>query len=456
MSAQRRIFNAAVETADRETIEALQWRRLRTYIDYAYAQSPFFRDKLLEVGLRPEDVRSLEDFRERVPTIDKTDLLVDQEAAEPYGRRLAVQHGQVGAIFMTSGSSGHAQEIHAFTETDIAEVAATWMTSLHWAGLEPGDVGYLMMPVGVTLGPASMLAGFQRYGLQVFAVGAMAGEARLETMRRFPPAFFASGPVYLRRLTNLCRQLDIDPRRDFTELKSIKLGTLGYTAAWAQEMEDFWGVRLADSYASTQAAAATACTCEEGVVTAAGERTMMHLPEHKALMEIIDPDTGRPVGDGEEGELILTPFDRQAMPLIRFRTGDRVRRLSYRHCPCGRALDGIETGTVSRYDNMLKVRGMNLWTDAVDAVVLASREVDDYNGRVRVDDRGREVAELLVLFHEDPGLDAGRRHELLAGFEGRVKEQTNVRVIAIEAEDGEVRKVDYKERRWRDLRKETM
>jgi phenylacetate-CoA ligase len=441
------------EQLSREDLQALQLRRLRETVKHAYAGSRYWRDRMRAAGVEPEDITSTAAYRDLFPTVDKADLLADQLTAEPYGRRLAVPEQQVSGTYLTSGSSGKAQEVHAFTRSDMDAWSAGWGTLLRWAGLEPGDVSYLMVPIGVTVGPISMYRAFCDYGLRVFSVGGLDGEARLDMMRRFQPHFFACGPVYLRRLTKLAQSMGLEPRRDFPRLKTIKLGSLGYTPEWALEMMDFWGASLADNYASTQVASGLAVTCEAGVVHRDGTPGLLHVLENRVLFEVVDPNSGLPVDEGEFGEAVVTPFDRTAMPLLRFRTGDRVRRLPHTSCSCGRPFDGIEAGTVARYDTMLKIRGMNLWTEAIDDIVLAHPGVNEYNGFVYVNDLGREVAEVRVLF--DNGI-AEPHEALLAELSRKVKERTNVRCLFTDGTDNSVLQINYKERRWRDLRIETM
>ena len=284
----------------------------------------------------------------------------------------------------------------------------------------------------------------------------MEGEARLEMMRRFPPNFFSTGPVYLRRLTTICREMGIDPRRDFPALKAIKLGSFGFDVPWAREMEAFWGAKLIDTYASTQCGGGIASTCEHGTYLADGRRGMMHFPEHKVWAEVLNPQTGEPAREDEEGEVILTAFGREAMPILRFRTGDKVVFKSHRQCACGRPFDGIEAGTVSRYDTMLKIRGMNLWPEAVDAIVLAHPEIDEYNGRLSVADNGREVARVLVEFKATASSSAAHRAHVLEQLRSQIKECTGVGMEVCEAASGEVERFAYKEKRWKDQRREQL
>ncbi|MBW7833465.1 MAG: AMP-binding protein [Simplicispira suum] len=453
---ERRLFNPIIERMPRAELDALRWRRLRATLERTYASSAFYRARMQRAGVTPDDIRTPEDFRRRVPTVDKLDVLADQRERPPFGSVVAVPDALVEYCFLTSGTSGKGQEVHAYTAADVAESLTSWAASLHWAGVMPGDTAYHMVPIGVTAGPVTLLSAFQRYGLRTFAVGNMEGEARLEMMQRFPPHFFSTGPVYLRRLTTICREQGIDPRRAFPALKAIKLGSFGFDVPWAQEMEEFWGAKLIDTYASTQCGGGIASTCEHGTYLPDGQRGMMHFPEHKVYAEVLNPETGEPAREDEEGEVILTAFGREAMPILRFRTDDKVIFKSHRQCACGRPFDGIEAGTVSRYDTMLKIRGMNLWPEAIDAIVLAHPEVDEYNGRLGVAENGREVARVLIEFKVGAPSDAAHRARVLGELRSKIKENTGVGMEISEARPGEIERFAYKEKRWKDQRRQQL
>lgn len=440
----------------REQLEAMQWRRVRKLVERAHATSPLWRGVFERARVSPDQIRSLNDFRRRVPTIGKDEFLADQLETPPWGQRLMVDPKSLAFSFLTSGTSGKGQEVHGRTNGDVFETGSSWATSLYWSGVMPGDTAYHMMPLGLTGGPVSMFLGMQAYGLQMFMVAGLDGDGRLGMMQRFKPNFLAASALYLRRLTALCKERGIDPRREFPNLKSIKIAMIGYEIEWAQEMADFWGCPLTETYASTQSGAGIASTCEHGVVTPSGGRSMMHFLEHKVFFEVVDPQTGRPAKDGEEGELIVTSLDRAASPVMRFATGDRVVFRSHRSCSCGRPFDGIEAGTVARYDSMMKVRGMNFWPEAADAVVFRHPEVDDYNGVVRVAENGREVVELRIRF-KDP-LFGGDEHacgNFLRKLEAELKDNTNVSMRAFDAGPEGVQSIVYKEKRWKDLRRQT-
>jgi phenylacetate-CoA ligase len=157
--------------------------------------------------------------------------------------------------------------------------------------------------------------------------------------------------------------------------------------------EAAWGAKLYEQYGSTQRAAAW--TCERGALPG-GQRGVLHNLSHLVLCEVIDPATGRHVADDERGELVITTLQADATPLIRYATGDAVRFIAAGACACGRPFEGFESGTVHRLDEMLKVRGVNVWPDTVDGVVLSHEAVRDYRGEVSVGPRGDERLRLSV------------------------------------------------------------
>jgi len=130
---------------------------------------------------------------------------------------------------------------------------------------------------------------------------------------------------------------------------------------------------------------------------------VLHFPPESGYYEVIDPESGVPVGHGETGELVITPFGADASPLVRYATGDRVRWMAPGSCPCGRPLAGIAAGEVERYDDMMKIRGVNVWPASFDRAVFALGAVSDYRGTIWVDDEGSERIEIRAEGSGEPG-----------------------------------------------------
>jgi phenylacetate-CoA ligase len=167
---------------------------------------------------------------------------------------------------------------------------------------------------------------------------------------------------------------------------------------------------------------------------------------------VVDSATGAHVKPGDEGEAVITFLDSEASPLLRFATGDKVRYLGWTCCPCGRPLPGLESGTITRYDDMLKVKGVNFWPAAVDTVVLADAAVEDYRGRVFLDEQGRERIALRVRFRgggKDPA------STLIPALEEELRQRIGLtmKIEPVEQLEGAFRDERTKARRWRDDRR---
>ena len=174
--------------------------------------------------------------------------------------------------------------------------------------------------------------------------------------------------------------------------------------------------------------------------------------EHRVLCEILRPGTNEPVEPGEEGELVATTLFREAFPIIRFRTGDRVR-LMPEPCTCGRPFLSIEAGTVARYDDMMRIRAQNLWPDAVDKIVFAIGDMEEYAGLVYIDSDGRETVELSVEFKPGAAPDPAARAGRIADLAREIQVKLNVRMEIREAPYLTLPRFEFKTRRWTDQRR---
>jgi phenylacetate-CoA ligase len=209
---------------------------------------------------------------------------------------------------------------------------------------------------------------------------------------------------------------------------------------WADRHRDVWGAKLHEMYGSSQMGSVVASTCERGLPE--GTRGVLHVHDWATIVEVLDPETSEPVAPGEEGELVLTPFYRRATPLLRYRTGDRVRYLPPGSCPCGRPTIGIESGTISRYDDMFKIKLKNIWASEVDQVILDELGAREYQANIYLDDRGREQVAVTVF---GGGVAAPDVSDALRRAFG-----INFHVTAAAAADAPV--FDVKPKRWHDQR----
>jgi phenylacetate-CoA ligase len=444
-----RMYNPAIEGLTRDKLLDLQLRKLRYQLDYLYASNPFYRDRLKAAKVHPDDVKSVDAFRQLVPTSEKQDFLADQRACPPYGTRLGVGEDQVVMSFLTSGTSGVGQEAYGHTWSDALLAGSQHLEApLWWCGLHKGDRVYSLTPVatlafGLIVQESMRLAGYQP--VQAFV---MDSPTKLDLMRRFPPAALIATPAHFARLTTIARDLGIDPKIDFAGLKGLLTAGQSYPVELAQRMEEVWGARLYETYGSSQGNGHMAATCERGAVTADGTRGGMHIYDHHYLFEVIDPDSGEHVEPGEEGMAVLTTLDLEASPVLRFLTYDKVRYLG-EGCPCGRPWAMIEAGTMARYDDMVKVRGMNIWPQLVDDVVFGHDEIDEYTADITVDDNSLEQIDLRYALRPSVSL-AG--DALTAVLTAELKAKTNVTFRVAEVPRSQLPVFEFKAVRWNDRR----
>jgi len=444
---------AAMSRAD---LEALQLAKLRRQLHRSWSSNPFYRRKWEAAGIHPDQIRALDDFRARIPLCTKQEFLEDQNLNPPFGERLGMPKDAVGLISLTGGTSGQGQEFYGRCQHDVA--IQGYMHQLPWfmAGLRPGHTVLNCVPAGgMTTGGWGPGEGIRMAGATGFHVGGtLSTEAKIDLMLRLGEVHFIYASTnYLHTLTQAFLRRGIVPAEKFPMLQAVYIAAEGYPAEWAHETQRLWGCPLHEGYGSTQGAGFVASTCEHGIVRDDRERGLMHLLEWMNFVEVVDPATGKHVGPGEEGEVVLTNLDIVGSPVIRFSTKDRARWYPAGACGCGRPWDCIEAGTIGRYDDMMKVRGNNIWPLTIDQIMFAHKEVAEYVGRVFVDAQERTEVEIRVAFR--PGALAGpdQTAALIGKIRAQLKERTNIWVLMREVERSELPDFTYKARRWSDERK---
>jgi len=445
-------FLKDMETMDRDELRKLQFEKTREILEWAYNRSAFYRELFGRAKVKPDDFKALEDIQ-RFPFIDKQDLVRDQEGNPPYGRRLCVPLEEVRRVNITSGTSGMGQEVHCHDGRAIW--AANASTASHFAaiGLEKGDLSAVLYPLGTMTGGMLSYEGLRMFGATALPLAVFNTSQRIDLMRRFNVNHILTTPAYLARITSVVVEKGVEPRKELPGLKGITLSTEPFSAAWASKMEEVWDTVVHDIYGSTQLNLNYAITCKYGAVPD-GELGYYHLADHFALVEVLDRDTGLPVKYGEWGEPVVTTFSRKAMPLIRFRSNDRVRLLPPDLCDCGRTSMALwEVGTISRYDDMIKIKATNVWPQTVDQAVFSFDEIEEYGGRVYITEDGREVAKVSIEFKKIPLSDEAKA-EVLRKLHESIKELTHVTMEVEEVPHGTLPRFEYKARRWRDERVE--
>ena len=436
-----------------ERVKELQWRKLKWQLDYVYHRIPFYRNLCEQNKIRPEKIDSFQAFYDRWPIISKADLIKDQEANPPWGSRWALSLEQAVQTHLTSGTTGQGQEVYLSNFEDLEYLGSCWAAHLYWAGIRKGDLVANLWPLATMAASLSMAQGLIKLGANPLHIAIFDAHTKLaKYLCRFPVKYLVTVPAYLTRLAYLCRELSVEPKRDMPHLQGIIISTEAYPVAWAQAAQEFWGAKIFESYGLTQQGAALAGSCEGGVVPE-GRRGALHLVEYYTLVEVVDRHSLKPADSGEEGEPIITTLERKGAPLIRFRTEDKVVFLSHKECPCGRPFNAFQAGTIARYDDMMKVKGVNIWPQAVDEVVLTRPEIEEYNGRLFLTEQGQEVAEVRLAFKTERDLSREEKARATEQVSKELKSKTGINMVVKEVKLEELERFEFKPRRWTDLRK---
>ena len=374
----RRMVNPQIEELSRAELLALQERRLIAQVRRAYERIPFYRKAWPKEAAT---LSSMAEFREIIPFQSKQDLLVAQE--QMMSERVAQPGSQVVSVHMTSGTTGLGQEVHPLTRLDVEAMGSTWMYQAHWAGLQLGDAVCYTFAVGMQTGGLSSFPMAERMASRFHQMGPYSTEKKADYLLQYQPHAFIISPAYLTRMQAIFEERGLQPRQALPQLKAIFIAGESYTVDWAERSMAFWGVNISEWYGLMQGGLNLCFSCETGILQN-GQRGHLHAMEHRMACEILRPGTNEPVEPGEEGEFVATSLFREAFPIFRFRTGDRVKRMAS-VCSCGRQMMSIEAGTVARYDDMMKIRGQNLWPDAVDKLVFADETIEEYAGLVFID-----------------------------------------------------------------------
>lgn len=364
-------------------------RKLRDYLEYAASNTDLYAERLREV--EPSSITSLAEFRRRVPTVSKPDFLEDQRREPPYGTRLAVAESEIVKVYLTSGSSGEGREVWALTREDLEAHISQLAVGFDWIGLDGSDVVVNTRPIGVTAGADWFPKAFERLDANVLNVGPYSTEEKLRFADRFGVTALLATPPYLKRLQVEAESMGID-----LSVETLLTASDNFSIEWAEDIEARYGGTLYEEYGVTEGA--SLWTCGRGAVDD-GTRGTIHFYPEFCHYEVVSPDDhSRHVSSGETGELVLTPFCRRGMPVVRFATGDRVTYHDSEECGCDLPFGGIESGTIGRFDDVLRIKGRTLWPQTVDDIVFAHSQVREYVGCVSFDDDHRETASIGVEF----------------------------------------------------------
>ncbi len=362
-------WNERRETMDRESLDALQLTCLRQTVDRALC-TPFYRERLAKAGItRGSDIATLDDIR-RIPFTTKDDL----RDAYPKGL-LAVDAEQAVRLHTSSGTTGTPTVIY-HTQQDIDNWTELVARCIVAAGAGPGDVFQNMTTYGLFTGGLGLHYGAEKVGMMVIPASSGNTLRQLKLMQDFATTVVHATPSYLLHISSVVKEQGIP--RDALAIRRAFLGAEPYSENTRQKIEHLWDIEVYNSYGLSEMngpGVAFECVYKQG----------MHTWEDSYLMEIVDCDSLEPLPDGDEGEIVLTTLQREATPLLRYRTRD-LSSVIPGPCSCGRTHRRLSR-IRGRSDDMLIINGVNVFPSQVETVLMGLKGVGT-NYRIVVEKKG--------------------------------------------------------------------
>jgi phenylacetate-CoA ligase len=382
------VFDRSVETRSPERLEDDRWRRFQALVGETFGKNPFWTGRWRAAGLaRADDLTGWDDFR-RLPLLRKLDLVEDQSAHPPFGTNLTYGLDRYVRVHQTSGTSG--QPIRWLeTQASWDWWARCWGFVLAGAGIGPGDRVYFPFSFGLFVGFWAGFEGARALGALAIPGGGQDSVTRLDAIQALGATALVCTPSYALHLMETARERRLDPSKLGVRV-TVHAGEPGAgIPAVRARIEAGWGARAFDHAGMTEVGA-------YGYECA--ERAGLHVNESDFIMEVLDPTTLAPAS---EGELVLTNLGRTGSPVVRYRTGDRVR-LAPAPCVCGRTFRRLEGGILGRLDDMLIIRGVNVFPSAIEGIVRRFPAIDEFQIEVFRDGELDE-ARVLIEAHEGDG-----------------------------------------------------
>lgn len=435
------------ESASPEAIASHQMRTLKTVLLKA-ARNPFYKARWPNLTSSLETLRSMEEFRAIVPTIGKADFLADQTEFPPYGSCLG-RHEIDGTtqlfFYTTSGTSGQGQELHAETAEELQASAEVYAFMFKWAGLGPGDLVFLTLPLSMLGGGRLEYHAALACGLQIMPIGSYDAGRKVELLNRFKPKAIIGTTSYFGHLAAVSGET----KPGYGAVSVLFCGGEGVSTEYYQRLEKEWGAACFDRYGSTQSRNDHMFTCGSAAHRSDGV-SVLHNIDPYMLLEVVNPETGEHVGPWERGEVVITSLYHKAAPLIRYKMNDSAVYVPPGACRCGRPFGGVEASSIVRTDNMIRIKGINVWPQAVESVLLEDAAVDEYAISVDTDETGSDRISVQVMPNKEMSAIEKRvaSEQIAIALYRKIGIHFNCEIL----EPGSFARSEYKAKNWIDRR----
>ncbi len=373
-----------IETAKREEIEKIQLKRLKETFDRVYALIPFYKKKFDKLGISHNNIKSLQDIS-KLPFTKKQDL----RDHYPFGL-FAVPISQVVRVHSSSGTTGKPTVV-GYTKADMDiwnEVMARVYTM---AGVNANDVVHNGYGYGLFTGGLGFHNGAEKIGATIIPASGGFTDRQLMLMKDFGATVLASTPSFALHLAEVAKKSGSNFKNEY-KLKCGLFGAEPVSDGLKKEVSRVWGIDYHETYGLIE-------IIGPGVSSSCKYSNLLHINEDHFFPEIIDPKTGEVLPEGEIGELVITTLTKQALPIIRYRTGD-ITSLTYKPCKCGRTLVRMKS-IIGRSDDMLIVNGVNIYPSQVEHIIANANGVT-LNYQIVADKKGfLDKLEILVEINDE-------------------------------------------------------
>jgi phenylacetate-CoA ligase len=425
-------LHPALEAMPREQLAALQLSRLRDTVRNAYDNVPMHRTRLDAARVEPDDLRTLADLQ-RLPFTVKTDL----RDHYPFGM-FARPRQELVRLHASSGTTGKPTVV-GYTREDIATWADLMARSMAAAGARPGDVIHNAYGYGLFTGGLGAHYGAERLGATVVPMSGGATERQVALIMDFGARVLCATPSYALAIAEVAEAQGVDLRASALEIGLF--GAEPWSQALRAEIEARLGLKAVDVYGLSEIMGpGVACECEC--------RAGLHGWEDHFLFEVIDPDSGRALPEGEVGELVITTLTKQALPMLRYRTRD-ITRLTSERCDCGRTHVRILRIT-GRNDDMLIIRGVNVYPSQIEAVLVGRPSIAPHY-QIVVQRQG-SLDEVSVEVEALPGVPVESFEAVAEDIAHYIKSMIGISAEVLVKEPGAIPRSQGKAVRVRDLR----
>ena len=429
-------WDPRVEEMPRDELQTMQYRLLKTLVYRLYSFSPFYHDRMREESVHPDDIRTLEDIR-KLPFMYKRDL------RDNYPDKIFVA-GQDDLVryHVSSGTTGKPTVV-GYTRNDLDNWTTSLARGLVSCGLGRGDVLQVSYGYGLFTGGLGLHYGAERIGATVLPTSVGNTERQIELMQDLHTTAIACTPSYLLHIGEVAEKMGVSIKDD-TNLRTGILGAEPWSDTMKHRIEDWLGIKAYDIYGTSELSGPMFCECTE--------QAGFHVWGDLAYVEILDPETGEQLEPGQQGEMVITMLQKEALPMVRFKIGD-ITSFDDSVCGCGRTHPRVQRIS-GRVDDMLIIRGINVFPSQIEYTLLTIPEVGQHF-MIEVDRKGA-LDDMLVKVEVKKEAFSDKITDLMAirkKVEQRLRNALNVAVNVELVEPGSLPRFEGKAKRVIDRRK---